>query len=486
MHGRPPTKRRRLVAVVAVVIVVAVVVVLAGRGGEQDAEQRLRSVGGVAAVRGPTVAGGTRTVRLDEDVSAGAVREVLAALPPGDDAILTVGRTRLTTRARSPDPALAEPFVALVRLREPAREVALDDTGGVAVRVDRREQAAPIGRAVVAALAPRGRWPENVDGVRVRLSRSPSTVDPLLVALEERSMEGRSVPGALDAAVALGDRLGRLVVAGRRIELRVRVRGVADADDAWRASARRLGAAAEDVTLYLDPEGPGGVTNSAGPLLSGGADQSPSSALRLLRALDAAADRPFVSAPPTFAHATVGRLADGGRVAAIAGRAGVRRLQLTASVADGTWLDGTELAEPDDLPELRDAPATVLRLVRSAPRLARAGLAMSWTEASFGIAEARFARPGWLDEDADLLEDAVPLRRLATAIRGADWPGRARFVLPLGPGSCGDDADEEAEAAVTITSTARGRAAKVEAVGSDCDDGTAASAVRRAWNATAG
>lgn len=482
MHRRLTAKHWRLVAA-TVTLVVVVVVVLAARGGGDggDPFERLRSVEGVTAVRAPTETGGTTSVALAGDIGVAAVREVLAALPSGD-AVLTVGRTRLTTSARRPDPALAKPFVALARLREPAREITLDDTAGVTVEVDRREQGAPIARAVAFALAPRGRWPAGVDGARVRLSRSPSTVDPRLVALDDRYREQRSMHGALDAAVALRDRLGRLEVAGKRIELRVRVQGVADAGRAWRSTAGRLGAAAGDVSLYLDPEPRDDELRAPGPVLSGTADERPTSALRLLRALDAVADRPFASVPPTYVQATVQRLADGGDVATVARRAGVERLQVTQADADGTWLDGTEMSEPDDLPEVRDAPDTVRRLVQGTARLARAGVTMQWSEASFGTADARFSRPSWLAEDTDLAEEPAQLRRLATAIRSAGWPGRARFVVALGPGSCGEN-DAQRQAAAVITSTAHGRASKV--VGSGCDGSVATAAVRRAWNATA-
>jgi hypothetical protein len=439
----------------------------------------------VVAVRDPTGTGATTTVRLAADVGVAAVREVLADLPAGDTVVIA-GRTRFTSSARQRDPALATPFVALSRLRGPAREVVLDDTEGVTVNVDDRAQAAPFARSAVAALAPRGRWPASIDGLRVRLSRSPSTDDPLIVTMDDRAGERSSVRDTLDVGVALGDRLGRIGVAGKRIELRVRIREVANAGPTWRSAAGRLGAAAEDVSLYLDPVDADGDPTLTGPVLSGAADESPTPALRLLGSLDAVADRPFVSVPATFARATVPRLADGGRVATLARRAGVRRLQLRQADADGAWLDGTTMSGPDDLPELRDAPATVLRLLRSTPRLARAGLSMQWTEANFGTARARFSRPDWLEEDTDLLKEPATLRRLATAIRAATWPGDARFALALGPGSCGGEADEQTQAGVTVTSTAGGRASEVDAAaGSGCRMNAGVRAVRRAWDATA-
>jgi hypothetical protein len=251
---------------------------------------------------------------------------------------------------------------------------------------------------------------------------------------------------------------------GRRITIRVRAEGAADAVRAWREVDRAM--ALDRAQVYVD--GQDGL-----PLLGGPLGSSPDRAYALLRAFGSG--RRFVATDRTYASVRVKRPRQARVRAERARAAGIKRLEISwpAGAASLSWFDAAGIDR--DAVTLDDDPATVLTLLDAVDRAEDAGFnAIAW-ERRGETPTLRLTRPHWLDEEIDLSIDASTLRRLVRAIRSIDWPGVAHFRVSLGPGAC-----PNAVAGVSVAATSHGRLRDLDAAA--CTSPAHRAAFEQAWD----
>ncbi len=444
----------------------------------------------------PAVASAARqddrvVVTLRPDADREAVRAVLAALPDDDRSVLRLGRAtlQLDDRVATASSSGIAPFVAAAGVRAAGGRVVLArrSTGwSVTSTVPRTAQAAPLAREIVRRIAPQGRYVADLDRLEVALAGAPQSDVPPVVLRRLAGSDRRVAMATLDAAVRLAAREPRVSTAGDTAELGVRAAGVADAGPAWRAAGRALRLEQDRRGgVRLDVDTPAGPPETRGrPVLSGPADAAPDRALAVLRRLAGPATHAFASTNLRTVEADVpGPRGARAAAAAVQGAAKRLRVRWPADGAPGTPVPGSTDVEPAHT-DVLDAPATVLRLLPGIARARKAGIRqVAWDRPpALDLPRLRIAPPSWADTTAPLPRDPATLRRLARAVRAVDWPGTARFDLPLGPSGCASY--PQAQAGARIVSTARGRARSVR-VQAPCALDGAERAVRRAWAASA-
>jgi len=429
--------------------------------------------GPLGALRGLPAVGEVRTVdgaldvRLVRGSDVAEVRAALDAIPSGAVGAAHLGAVEVPF-ARPDEGELgpaAAPLVALARIPVADTTIELPTGSGaqrIVATVGAEAQAAPLARTVLDQFGRDGNWPPGVDGLRVGV-RAQVPVDSV-VTLGPLGSGTDAARAALDTAAVLGP--GSEVHANRsQVELRVLVPHAVRAGETWRRAARGLGARfADDVRLYVDA----GTADTRRPVLFGVAGDDPDPALALLRDLAPVARQAAAATDRSYADVTVTGRAAAEAAVATAARAGVKRLALSWPSGDGRR--GASLD---------DAPAVVAQLLPGVARATRS-YAVGWEKPSPDRpALLSFNLRGHVDQRAKQLEKPGAVRALMDEVRDIAWPGVARFQIPLGP--CPDSPGNVQ--AVSITSTADGRARTVKP-GTGCTEDAAVAQARRDWNAT--
>jgi hypothetical protein len=433
-------------------------------------------------------------VRLRAGTDARGVAHVIGEALRGDaeGGTLRLGRALLAyDLPADPSPDVLEAFVAASTVRAPGGRIVLERVSGgwrIETEVARVAQATPLAREIMARVAPQDRRLPSFSALEVELA-GPHEGEVPPVTVRQLAPRDRHVALAiLDAAVGLAEREPVVSTNGDAGTLDLRADGVADTGDAWRAATAALRldpAGRRDVRLGV--EGLGRVKGEERriPVLSGPAGSSPDRALALLRTLDGPATRVGASTDLRDVEADVPG-PGAAHTAAVAARAGGAR-NLTVSWPVPGLEDPTAAASGADDPPattIADTPSTILRLLPGVARARRAGLVqLEWDRPpALDVPRLQIAPPRWIDPDAALADAPGDLRRLSRAIRAVDWPGTARFDLPLGPSGCREY--PKSRAYVRIVTTARGRARSMN-LDAACALDDAEDAVRRVWSATA-
>ncbi len=482
-----------LLALLALLVVAGVLLLAAG--GDDDPLDGLRALPAVADARRDGD-GREIDVRLRPDADARAVLAVRDRLPAdADGGRLRVGQALLEfdDRGQALD-RLAPTLLALATIAVPGGPIELHEgysSERITVAVDRRSQAAPLARRILARLVSEGVWRPGVGGLEVAVRGVGGRDEPPVTIGRLAGSARNATMVALSAAARLDDHVPRVVANGTNVELRLRADRPADADRVWRRAARALGhdraiPDPDPAILYVDvPAADAAAADGRDgrrrwlPVVSGPAGDDPRRALALVRALGPDAGEPFANSDLGYAQADLRRAADAVRAATAAERAGARRLRLR-------WPRGADLdSDGDDDPAITvdDAPTVVRRLLPGLARARAAGLQrISWSGQPGAVPLLTLPQPAWLAPDTAPGDQPAALRRLARAVRRIGWPGVARFELIAGRGDCAGT--PRAQATVRISSTSGGRARSAKP-GAACTDAAAIAAVRRAWDATA-
>jgi hypothetical protein len=495
--ARVPRPRRRSVAVL-VALLVAVLAVggwLALRGDDDDDPD------GLDAMRDrPEVAAASRDeddevhVRLRAGTDARGVAHVIGEAL-GSDAeggTLRLGRALLAyDLPADPSSDVLEAFVAASTVRAPGGRIVLDRPSGgwrIETEVARAAQATPLAREIVARVAPQGRRLPSFSALEVELAGPHAGEVPPVTVRQLAPRDRHLAIAVLDAAVGLAEREPEVSTNGDTGQLDLRADDVADTGAAWRAAAAALRLDRAGLRgVRLGVEGLGRVNGEERrvAVLSGPAGSSADRALALLRTLDGPATRVQASTDLRDVEADVPGPGAARVAAAAAHAAGVRNLTVSWPVPGPRDTTAT-VSGADDPPAttIADAPSAILRLLPGVARARRAGLVqLAWDRPpALDVPRLRIAAPRWIDPDAALADAPDDLRRLARAIRAVDWPGAARFDLPLGPSGCREY--PKSQAYVRIVTTARGRARSMD-LKAACPLDDAEDAVRRAWSSTA-